>query len=176
MVFTWLAPDQPGFLDFAYRVRSLAPHYQTTLVSPYALTQPEFAISGVAHLVLPHSDSRAGWIAYMLASARLIHVRKPACTVLLHSMLAPMVWLVGNSPVALYWNEHPSRFTASPPGHPWFKRVARNLALKVFFLHAARKADLVMPIGEAHYQELLRLGCRPERVRLLHMGVDASFA
>ena len=176
IVFTWLAPDQPGFLDFAYRVRSLAQQYRTTLVSPYALMQTEFAISGVAHLVLPHSDSRLGWIGYMLDCARLVRSRKPACAVLLHSMLAPLVLLKGNTPVALYWNEHPSRFTASPPGHPWFKRVARNLALKIFFLHAATKADLVMPIGEAHYEELLRLGCRPERVRLLYMGVDASFA
>ncbi|QAU34442.1 glycosyltransferase [Janthinobacterium sp. 17J80-10] len=175
IVFTWLSPDQPGFLDFAYRVRSLAQHYRTTLVSPYALTQPEFAIAGIEHLVLPHGGSRLGWIGYMLDSARLIRARRPACAVLLHSMLAPLVLLAGSTPVALYWNEHPSRFTASPPGHPWLKRVARNLALKLFFLHAAKKADLVMPIGEAHQQELLRIGCRAERVRLLYMGVDATF-
>lgn len=176
IVFTWLSADQPGFLDFAYRVRSLAQHYRTTLVSPYALTQPEFAIGGIEHLVLPHRDSRLGWIAYMLDCARLVRARKPACAVLLHSMLAPLVLLAGSTPVALYWNEHPSRFTASPPGHPWLKRQARNMALKIFFLHAAKRANLVMPIGEAHQEELLRLGCHPERVRLLYMGVDVTFS
>lgn len=176
IVFTWLSPDQPGFLDFAYRVRSLGQHYRTTLVSPYPLKQPEFSIAGIEHIVLPHRDTRMGWLAYMLDCARLIRSRKPACAVLLHSMLAPLVLLAGATPVALYWNEHPSRFTASPPGHPWFKRLARKLALKAFFLNAARKADLVMPIGEAHEQELLQIGCRAERVRLLYMGVDASFA
>lgn len=176
IIITWLARDQPGFLDFAYRIQSLAKIYRVTLVSPYALTQPELAIAGVATCVLPHRDSRCGWIAYMLACARLIHARKPACAVLLHSLLAPLVLLTGRTPVALYWNEHPSRFTASPPGHPWLKRWSRNLALRVFFLDAAKKADLVMPIGEAHHEELLRLGCRPDRIRLLHMGVGAAFA
>ncbi len=42
-------------------------------------------------------------------------------------------------------------------------------------MHAAKKADLVMPIGEAHRDDLLRIGCRQERVRLLYMGVDAAF-
>lgn len=175
IVVTWLAPDQPGFLDFAYRVRSLAKAYRTTLVSPYPLTQPELVNADVESCVLPHGDDRLGWIGYLLACARLIRARKPACAVLLHSMLTPLVLLTGKTPTALYWNEHPSRFTASPPGHPWWKRLARHLALQVFFLRAAKKADLAMPIGEAHHDELLRLGCRPERVRLLYMGVDASF-
>ncbi|RJG01080.1 glycosyltransferase [Noviherbaspirillum sedimenti] len=175
IVITWLARDQPGFLDFAYRVRALAKAYRTTLVSPYPLTQPELAYAGVESCVLPYGDGRAGWIGYMLACARLVRARKPACAVLLHSILTPLVLLTGKTPTALYWNEHPSRFTASPPGHPWWKRVARHLALQVFFLQAAKMADLVMPIGEAHHEELLRLGCRPGRVRLLYMGVDASF-
>ncbi len=175
IIVTWLARDQPGFLDFAYRIQSLAKTYRTTLVSPYPLTQPELAIPGVEHCVLPHSEKRTGWILYLFACARLIRARKPACAVLLHSLVAPLVWLSGNTPTALYWNEHPSRFTASPPGHPYLKRLARKLALKFFFLRAAKKADLVMPIGEAHYDDLMRIGCHADHVRLIYMGVDGSF-
>ncbi len=175
IIITWMAKDQPGFLDFAYRIQSLAKIYRTTLVSPYPLTQPELAIPGVEHCVLPYDEKRAGWIFYMLACARLIRARKPGCAVLLHSLMAPLVWLTGRTPTALYWNEHPSRFTASPPGHPVLKRWARNLALKWFFMNAAKRADLVMPIGEAHYADLIHIGCRPSRVQLIYMGVDSSF-
>lgn len=175
IVVTWLAQDQPGFLDFSYRVRSLARSYDTVLLSPYALTQEEFAIPGVTHCVLESDMGRTGWIAFMLAAARLIRRRRPACAVLLHSMLAPMTWLLGATPTALYWNEHPSRFTASPPGHPWIKRQARKLALKFFFIDAARRARLVMPIGEEHEADLLASGVRREQIRRIYMGVDAAF-
>lgn len=175
IIVTWLAKDQPGFLDFSYRVRSLAKVHDTILVSPYALTQEEFAIPGVVHCVLESGMGRAGWISYMLAAARLIRRQRPACAVLLHSMLAPLAWLTGATPTALYWNEHPSRFTASPPGHPWFKRQARKLALKWFFIGAARRAGLVMPIGEEHEADLLANGMRREQLRRIYMGVDAAF-
>jgi glycosyltransferase involved in cell wall biosynthesis len=175
IVITWLARDQPGFLDFAYRIQSLAKVYRTTLVSPYALTQPELAIPAVEHCVLEHNDGRSGWLRYMLDCARLIRARRPACAVLLHSMVAPLTLLVRKTPIALYWNEHPSRFTASPPGHPWIKRIARKLALTLFFMNAAKKATVVMPISEAHYDDMICIGCDPRRVKLLYMGVDRSF-
>lgn len=175
IVVTWLAPDQPGFLDFAYRVRALAKAYRVTLVSPYALTQPEFDIVGVEHRVLPRQDSRRGWIFYLFDCARLIWRSRPACVVLLHTMVAPLAHLIPGVPAALYWNEHPSRFTASPPGHPLFKRLARKLALKLFFMWPARRVALVMPIGEAHCEDLLRIGCRQDRVRVMYMGVDRAF-
>lgn len=175
IVITWLPQDQPGFLDFSYRVRSLAKVYDTILVSPYPLTQAEFAIEGVEHLVLAHDMDRIGWITYILACARLLRSRRPACAMLLHSMLSPLAWLSGRTPVALYWNEHPSRFTASPSGHPWYKRLARKLALKLFFMDAAKRATLVMPIGEAHEEDLLAHGLRPRQVQRIYMGVDAAF-
>lgn len=175
IIITWMARDQPGFLDFAYRIQSLAKVYKTILVSPYPLTQPELCIPGIEHCVLAHDEDRRGWIHYMIACARLIRARKPGCAILLHSLVAPLVFLTGSTPTALYWNEHPSRFTSSPPGHPLIKRLARKLALKLFFMHAAKKADIVMPIGEAHYNDLIRAGCDPDRVQLIYMGVDRSF-
>jgi glycosyltransferase involved in cell wall biosynthesis len=175
IVVTWLAQDQPGFLDFAYRIRALAGAYRTTVISPYPLRQPELAIEGVEHLVLAHDMGRMGWIRFMLACARLIRKRRPACAVLLHSYLAPMAWITGSVPTALYWNEHPSRFTASPPGHPFYKRMLRKLALKFFFMEAAKRASVVMPIGEAHRDDLLQYGCDPARVKLHYMGVGNAF-
>lgn len=175
IIITWLARDQPGFLDFAYRVRSLARIYRVTLVSPYRLTHAEFAIPDVEHCVLAYGEGRAEWIRYMLACGRMIRKRQPACAILLHSMVAPLALLTGKTPTALYWNEHPSRFTASPPGHPFYKRIARKMALRLFFMRAAKRAALVMPIGEAQQEDLMHIGCRAEQVRLIYMGVDHNF-
>ncbi|WP_199688080.1 glycosyltransferase [Noviherbaspirillum sedimenti] len=175
IVLTRFARDQPGFLDFSYRIKALAKAYRVTVVSSEPLTEPELLADGVEYLVLPHDSGRKGWFKYMLACARLVRMRRPACVVLLHSLLAPVVWLTGRIPTALYWNEHPSRFTAAPPSHPLFKRMARKLALRWLFFEAARRASLVMPIGEAHQQDLLAKGCDPQRVKLIYMGVDKTF-
>ncbi len=176
IVFTRFARDQPGFLDFSYRIKALAKNYRVTVVSAERLTQAELLIDGVEYLVLPQKEGRLGWLMHMAACARLVRSRRPACTVLLHSLLAPMIWLIGQTPAALYWNEHPSRFTASPPTHPFIKRAARKLALKWLFFEAARRATMVMPIGEAHLRDLIENGCDARRVRLIYMGVDKAFA
>ncbi len=175
IVVTRFAPDQPGFLDFSYRIKALAKTYRVTVFSAQRLTQAELLFDEVDYLVIPQPEGRLGWLLYMIACARLIRARRPSCVVLLHSLLAPMAWLTGRIPTALYWNEHPSRFTASPSTHPYVKRLARKLALKWLFFEAARRTTLVMPIGEAHQADLLENGCDPDRVRLIYMGVDAAF-
>ncbi len=176
IILTRFAPDQPGFLDFSYRIKTLAGAYRLTVVSAASLVQEELHVEGVEYVVLPNGEGRRGWFKYMLDCTRLVRARKPACVVLLHSLMAPMTWLLGRTPTALYWNEHPSRFTAAPPAHPAFKRLMRKLAMRWLFFEAARRATLVMPIGEAHRDDLLEWGCDPQRVRLIYMGVDKAFA
>ncbi len=176
IILTQFARDQPGFLDFSYRIRALAKTYRVTVVSPAPLIHSELLIDGVEYLVLPYEEGRKGWLCYMFACARLLHSRRPACAVLLHSLLAPVVWLTRRIPTALYWNEHPTRFTASPPSHPLYKRLLRRLALRWLFFEAARRASLVMPIGEAHHEDLLAHGCDPRKLKLIYMGVDQAFA
>jgi len=175
IIITRFSRDQPGFLDFSYRIKSLAKCYLVTVVSLAPLTEPELLVNGVEYVVLPYDEGRKGWCKYLLACAHLVRTRRPTCVVLLHSLLAPLAWLTGRIPTALYWNEHPSRFTASPPSHPWYKRIARKLALRWLFFEAARRATLVMPIGEAHRDDLLAQGCAPQRVNLIYMGVDKNF-
>lgn len=175
IVVTRFASEQPGFLDFSYRIKALAQVYRLTVVSLAPLQQAELHITGVESIVFPLGEGRMDWIKYLIVCARLIRKCRPARVVLLHSLLTPMLWLLPDMPVALYWNEHPSRFTALPPGHPFLKRLARRLALKWAFYAAARRASLLMPIGEAHYRDLLAHKCAPQRVKLMHMGVCGRF-
>ena len=175
IIVTKFSHDQPGFLDFSYRIRALARQYRLTVISLAPLSDPALLVENVEYLVLPYGEGRLGWCKYLLACARQVRERRPACVVLLHSLLTPMIWLIRKIPTALYWNEHPIRFTASPPSHPFLKRMARKLALRWLFFEAARRATLVMPIGEAHREDLLKHGCPPQRVKLIYMGVDKSF-
>lgn len=176
IIVTRFSHDQPGYLDFSYRIKALARQYRVSVISHAPLTDAALLVEGVEYIVLAHGEGRKGWCQYILACARVLRARQPACVVLLHSLLAPMVWLLKGIPTALYWNEHPSRFTASPPSHPMLKRLARKLALRWLFFEPARRASLVMPIGEAHHDDLLEQGCAPERVKLIYMGVDKAFS
>lgn len=174
IVVTRFAPEQPGFLDFAYRIRALAKVYRISLVSDFPLTQPEMAIDGVKHLVLPGGQGRAGWLRYLWHCGRLIREQKPHCAVLLHSSAAPVALLTGGVPTALYWNEHPTHFAEAPDRFAPLKRAIRFAARWLAF-QGARTASVVMPIGEAHNEDLLGHGCAPQRLRLIYMGVDRAF-
>jgi len=174
IVITRFAREQPGFLDFSYRIKALAGQYRVTVVSDFALSHAELAIPGVQYTVLPGGEGRAGWLRYLWECGKLLRAGRPHCAVLLHSSVAPVALLAGGVATALYWNEHPTHFTAGPDGAAPIKRALRFLARWLVF-QGARKASIVMPIGEAHSEDLVRHGCAPQRVRLIYMGVDAAF-
>lgn len=174
IVVTGFARTQPGYLDFAYRIEALAKKYRVTVISDHELTVPEMQIEGVEHVVLPCSESTAGWLKYLWLASRYIRAARPDVVVLLHTMTAPLVYLLNGIPHALYWNEHALRvkgFGETSLLRKWY----REWKYQTLFINAARKADLVMPIGEAHYEDLLQHGCAPEKVRLIYMGVDDKF-
>ncbi|QAU34443.1 glycosyltransferase family 4 protein [Janthinobacterium sp. 17J80-10] len=174
IVVTRFAREQPGFLDFSYRIRALAKIFQLTVVSDFPLNHAELVVEGVEYLVLPGGDGRAGWLRYIWACGKLLRARQPQCAVLLHSAVAPVALLAPGIATALYWNEHPTHFAAAPDEIAPLRRLSRFLARWLLF-QGARKATIVMPIGEAHRDDLLAQGCVPQRVRLFYMGVDAAF-
>lgn len=174
IVITRFARDQPGFLDFSYRIRSLAKHYRLLLVSDFPLHQPELQIPGIQYMVLPGGEGRAGWLRYVWHCGKLLRRYRPHCAVLLHSSMAPVALLAGGVSTALYWNEHPTHFAEAPKRLSPIKRSIRFCTRWLAF-HGARKASLVMPIGEAHSEDLMQHGCAPQRLRLIYMGVDSTF-
>lgn len=174
IVVTGFARTQPGYLDFAYRIKALTKQYTVTVISDHELTVPEMQIENVEHVVLPCSESTAGWLKYLWLAARYIRTERPDVVVLLHTMTAPLVYLLNGIPHALYWNEHALRVK----GHgetSFLRKWYREWKYQTLFINAARKADLVMPIGEAHHEDLLHHGCAAERLRLIYMGVDDNF-
>jgi len=174
VVITRFARSQPGYLDFAYRIEALSKRYDVMLVSDHPLTVPEMDIKGVRQHVLPGGESQLGWFRYLWNAARFVRQQRPDCVILLHTLAAPLAHLLENVPTALYWNEHAIRLKSTTPTH-FLKRIYQDWRHRYFFIDAARRADLLMPIGEAHQEDLLAQGCKPARTRLIYMGVDERF-
>ncbi len=161
-------------MDFSYRIKSLARVYQITLVSNRPLTEPELQVQGADYVVLPGGVGRMAWLRYLWHCARLIRTRSPEVAVLLHSTVAPVALLCGNIATVTYWNEHPSHFSPAPAGRLSLKNWMRHV-LRWLLFEGARRSSIVMPIGEAHREDLLQHGCLAERISLLYMGVDPTF-
>ncbi len=177
IVVTTFAEGQPGFLDFSYRIKALSAHYRLTVLSTFPLKQPELQFPNVNYAVISTSSGRLGWLTYLWRCARLIRKQQPSVAVLLHSMAAPVALLAGNVPTVTYWNEHPTHVAPDPDPEQAspVKRMTRALIRWLMF-HGARSSNLVMPIGEAHRDDLLAHGCKRERMRMIYMGVEQSFA
>lgn len=174
IVVTRFFPSQPGYLDFAYRIQALSRHYKVTMISDHAVNVPEMNIDRVERVVLPGGTSTVGLLRYVWAVSRFIRWAKPDVVVLLHAMAAPLTYFLKGVPHVLYWNEHPIRLLGSDDASPltrWFRAVKYHW----LYIEAARRADLLMPIGEAHRDDLTTQGCMPAKVTLIYMGVDETF-
>jgi glycosyltransferase involved in cell wall biosynthesis len=175
VVVTSFAEGQPGFLDFAYRIKSLATHYVLTVISTQRLTQTELQIPNVNYVVLDGGVGRMGWFGYIWRCAKWIRKERPAVAVLLHSMAAPVALFVGGVPTATYWNEHPTHVAPVPNEFSLVKSCSRAV-IRWLMYQGARSSTLVMPIGEAHRDDLINHGCMVEQLHMLYMGVDPLFA
>jgi glycosyltransferase involved in cell wall biosynthesis len=176
LIVTSFPVEQAGYLDFSYRIKSLAKSYDLTIISNSPLIQAELQIESADYVVLTEErQGRLAWLRYMWNCAHLIRVRRPSRIVLLQSSIAPLALMCSGIPTALYWNEHPTHIFPEPHGFAPIKYIVRSAFRWLMFL-GARKADIVMPIGEAHRDDLLAHGCNAERIRMIYMGVDGSFS
>lgn len=173
IVATWFYDEQPGFLDFKYRVAELAPQYRLTLVLRHKRFVQEFDDLDIEFLVLEEpTTGKSSLLRYCRRLAAAVRARRPAALLLLGSQLALARWLVGSSaPCLLYWNEHPTHFFG---GQSRVKAALARMLVSASFAAAARCA-VVMPIGEALREDLLARGVPAARVHLLYMGVAADF-
>jgi glycosyltransferase involved in cell wall biosynthesis len=175
LVVTFFTKGQTGFLDFSYRIKSLANHYRLTVVSSFKLTETEVIFPNVNYVVINGGKGRLGWLLYLWRCGRLIRQQHPKVVVLLHSMASPVALVGGATPSVVYWNEHPSHVAPVPTGFSPIKAMLRS-AIRWLMFKGARNASLVMPIGEAHQDDLLAHGCDASRLRLTYMGVDQTFS
>lgn len=174
IVVTSFTEDQPGFLDFSYRINSLAKHYDLTIISQRELRQSEMMVDAVSFIVLNPVYNKISWLSYLYNAAKLIRKLDPDLVVLLHSNLAPISFLIKKIPNCLYWNEHPTNLMHLPSKLSFVRYVITKIFHKIFFW-GGRCADLVMPIGEEHRDELLRNGCEESKVKMIYMGVASEF-
>ena len=175
VVVTWLGEEQPGFLDFSYRIQSLAASYQLTVISTFVFTQPELMHADAEYLVINIKNGRTAWLAYLWRCASLIRQQKPDVVVLLHSMAAPVAMMISNIPSLCYWNEHPTHIAPEPDNFSPIKATTRS-AIRWLMYQGARSATLVMPIGEAHRDDLIAHACKAQKMQMMYMGVAEAFS
>ena len=174
IVVTCFDENQPGFLDFSYRIIALAKEYQLTIVSQSVFTQSELEPSVVNYKVVTSGKGKLGWMTYIAKCAKFIRKHKPDIVVLLHSAAAPITLLIGTGSTCLYWNEHPSNLVRLPAKFSPFKKVLGKFFHHLVFL-GAKKANIVMPIGEHHQDDLIQHKIDPNKIKLIYMGVADNF-
>lgn len=174
IIVTSFDENQPGYLDFAYRIQSLNDYYHVTIISHQPLKQAELQFINTKYVVIKQPAGKLGVLNYCWQVAKYIRRNQPAITVLMHSSLAFITLLLTKQICALYWNEHPTNLMRLPEYFSPVKYVVTSVLQKLLFL-GAKKAQLVMPIGEEHHQELLEKGCHPNRVEMIYMGVADAF-
>lgn len=174
IVVTCFDQNQPGYLDFSYRIASLAKDYQLTIVSLHEITQSELLLKNISYRVFTVSAGKLGWVSYLIKNAMFIRQQKPDIVMLLHSAAAPIVLLIGNIPTCLYWNEHPTNLVHLPTKFAPIRRIVTLVLYKILFT-SARKASVVMPIGEEHRDDLCKHKVEPQKIVMLYMGVSDQF-
>lgn len=173
-VVTCFSENQPGFLDFSYRLQALAKHYWLTILSQDTLTQAELMVESANYVALGRKDGKLGWLTYLYKSASYIRKNPPSLLVLLHSSAAPVSLMVGKIPTCLYWNEHPSNLMHVVKAFSPVRNTLTKMAYWLFFC-GAKHADLVMPIGEDHHEDLVQHGVDNAKIKMIYMGVDDRF-
>lgn len=174
LVITCFDNQQPGYLDFLYRIRALTKVYRVTVVSQQAAIQHELLVDAVRYHCIPHQGGKLGWLTYLFKSASYARKLDADVVVLLHSALAPMTMLLGKVPHCLYWNEHPSNLMHMPKGFSPLK-VSFTWLLRKWIFFGAKHAKLVMPIGEDHQADLIANGVDADKIDMQYMGVDDQF-
>lgn len=174
IVVTCFDENQPGFLDFSYRIQSLATRYQLIVVSNFLLTQSELIVESVEYVVIKTNPNRLGWLNYLWHCAVYIRSQQPSLAVLLHSMAAPIALLINKIPSITYWNEHPTHVAPVPIGVSPIKYLLR-WTIRWLMYKGAAKSALTMTIGEAHQSDLIAFGCSVDKLQMIYMGVDKRF-
>lgn len=174
IVVTCFDENQPGYLDFSYRITALAKEYQLTVLSHGEITQPELLLKSAQYQSIEKRNGKLGWLRYNIKAARWIRQQKPDVVVLLHSAVSPVAMLIGKIPSCLYWNEHPTNLMRLPTDFSPVRQYL-TLFLQQFLFFSARKSAVVMPIGEDHQEDLLKHGVAEQQIQMLYMGVSTQF-
>lgn len=175
IVITCFDENQPGYMDFLYRMRALSKAYRLTVISQQAVIQAELLIPQAQYHSIPHRGGKLGWLGYLWKSAAYARQSKADVVVLLHSALAPVTLLLGNMPHCLYWNEHPTNLMHMPTGLAPIRQSFTWLLQQLIFF-GAKQASVVLPIGEDHQADLLAHGVPADKMELQYMGVADHFA
>lgn len=172
LIVTWFYDNQPGYLDFCYRINTLSEHYDVTLISRTDASE-NYSTEVKTIVVGARQSSKIDLLRYFLRIKKIVHDNQFVSVLLLGTQVSLLSLLLINVRCLIYWNVHPSQFINIKSGN-FFKRIFN----KIFYVsqyYSAKKCHLVMPIGESHLEDLLLNGVHQEKLKLLYMGVGDKF-
>lgn len=176
-VVTWFDSGTVGYLDFKYRVSAIQKNFQYVVIGNKPETQTHLNIAS-DKFILFHTtgNSLRDRLNYFKQVARVCKKSQYEKVLLLQSSLAHLLYFLPKCDTYLYWNEHPTHiYPALTRGYLWWLKNLKNKLLRKLLYNGAKKASLVMPIGEHHQADLIQHGCQKSNVQLIYMGVDESF-
>lgn len=175
LALTWFYDDQPGFNVFRYRVGALHRFFDVTLVLRDQRFSREFDLPAERlHVLVRCGTGRAGLLRYLWRARQLVAQQRPDLVILLGAQMALGALWMRRQKVAIYWNEHPTHTFHG--GRFGFLSRAVGAVMVALSFAGARRADLVMPIGEAHRDDLFAHGLARTNCRMFYMGVDERFS
>ncbi len=174
IVITSFSDNQPGYLVYSYRIKALAEVYELTVVSHGEIKQPELLLPNVEYVAFPRLGGKYGWLKYLFNCAKYLHKNNADLIFLMHSCTYPLSLFAFKAPMFVYWNEHPTNLMHMPSGFSPIKKLVTWLLHRLMFL-GARHADIVMPVGVEHKNDLIARGTDTEKIKKIYLGVDDSF-
>lgn len=172
LVVTWFYDNQPGYLDFCYRINELSTHYDVTVISRIDSTE-NYNRDIKTIIIGVRQSSKIDLFKYYLRVIDFVRKESFSFVLLLGTQISTLSLLFRNIRTYVYWNVHPSQFINIASSN-LFKKFINKLYYRAQYL-AAKKCTLVMPIGEFHLEDLVINGVPEENLKMLYMGVGQNF-
>lgn len=177
LVITWFYDQQIGYLDFVYRIKSLARHYDVTVVSQRDLPEKEFEGISARFVTLSVAQNLLpGKLSYFFAVKNYLRSNQVDIVFTLSVALAFFSCFLKKYPLAMYWNEHPLHlYPRQEKGLLGPVKQIKNALMRFLAFRGAKQASCVMPIGEILAADLISKGVASSKVVMIYMGVDDTF-
>ena len=165
-----------GWLVYKYRVQSCLQHFDTIVVSNTIKAKNEFEVPDDRFHILEynaHSTVRK-FLNFPKIFPAIKQFKPDMLFFLGTTIYGATSWAIRSVPYTMFWNEHPIRIAGCYEAKNTLALAKCNF-IKSLYYATARQAHTIMPNSIFHVQDLIQHNVEPQRIHLVHIGVDDSF-